>query len=67
MQVVMIQRVKVRRNFFEQDSKEEIEMIPEMTLNPKVVRVLKNLQALYNEALIGFLNRSNKKMPFKKI
>ena len=42
-------KVEVEENIFEGQIEDKIEVTPKTKLNPKVARVIKNLQALYNE------------------
>ena len=40
---------EAEENLFEEQIQDEIEVIPKTTFNPKLVKAVKNLQALYNE------------------
>ena len=48
-------------NLFNQQIDKELEVIPKTTLNPKVIRVVKNLQASYNKNANKIVKQVNEK------
>ena len=47
------------RTFFKQDIDEELGVTPETTLNSKLPRIMKNLQASYNGDVNNIISQAN--------
>ena len=45
----MVQTAKMMTNFFDQDIEKELKVTPATILNPKNIRAMKTLQAIFNK------------------